>query len=130
MDRVARAELNVTGNSITPNVPGRSCGIAFTTAALLAWAGIAPAQAGNSWALPLVGGALGGYAISSFVNSRKSEPAPVHHAAPRPVAHVPPPATPPATAQARLQQLDQLAAGGYITKAEYDQRRQAIIGTL
>ena len=27
-------------------------------------------------------------------------------------------------------QLDQLAAGGFITKAEYNQRRQAIISTL
>jgi hypothetical protein len=88
-----------------------------------------PAQAGNSWALPLLGGAVGGYAISSFVNSRKSEPPPppVHHTAPRPVAPAP---SPVASTEARLQQLDQLAAGGYITKAEYEQRRQAILSTL
>jgi len=107
--------------------------IAVATAALLAASAAAPAQAGNSWALPLIGGAVGGYAISSFVNSRKSEPPPppVHHTAPPPVAYVPPPpAAAPATAQARLQQLDQLAAGGFITKAEYEQRRQAILSTL
>ena len=75
---------------------GRRWGIALMAAALLVSAGNTPAQAGNSWALPLVGGALGGYAISSFVNARKSEPAPVHHTAPRPVAHASPPATPPA----------------------------------
>ena len=111
---------------------GRRCGIALMAAALLASAGNTPAQAGNSWALPLVGGALGGYAISSFVNSRKSEPAPapVHHAAPRPVEYVPAPAAAPTTAEARLKQLDQLAAGGYITKAEYNQRRQVIMNSL
>jgi hypothetical protein len=130
MSEMAETKLDLTSDSAVPPAPGRRCGIALATAALLASAGIAPAQAGNSWALPLVGGALGGYAISSFVNARKSEPAPAHHAAPRPVAHVPPPATPPATAQARLHQLDQLAAGGYVTKAEYEQRRQAIISTL
>jgi hypothetical protein len=130
MSKIAGTVLDVTKGGFLPAAPGRRCAIALATAALLASAGVAPAQAGNSWALPLVGGALGGYAISSFVNSRKSEPAPVYHPAPRPVTHVPPPATPPATAQARLQQLDQLAAGGYITKAEYEQRRQAIISTL
>lgn len=103
--------------------------VAVVTAAALATAAV-PARAGNSWALPLLGGAVGGYAISSFVNSRKSEPPPpppVHHTAPRPV--VPPP-SPVASTEARLQQLDQLAAGGYITKAEYAQRRQAILDTL
>ena len=130
MSRMAGTGLEMTNGGVVAGAPGRRCAVALATATLLASAGMAPAQAGNSWALPLVGGALGGYAISSFVNSRKSEPAPVHHAAPAPVAHVAPPATPPATAQARLQQLDQLAAGGYITKAEYEQRRQAIISTL
>ena len=92
---------------------------------LLASLGAAPAQAGGSWALPLVGGALGGYALHSLMQSR-SAPPPAQHPAPRPVA---PPAQP-ASAQARLQQLDQLAAKGLITPAEYKQRRQAIIATL
>ena len=129
MHKIAGIGLNKACGAVAP---GRRCGIALVTTALLASAGAAPAQAGNSWALPLVGGALGGYAISSFVNSRKSEPAPapVHHAAPRPVEYVPAPAAAPPTAEARLKQLDQLAAGGYITKAEYNQRRQAILSTL
>ena len=130
MHGIAGTGMNATRGHASPALPGRRCAMALLTTALIAWAGAAPAQAGNSWALPRGGGALGGYAISSFVNSRKAEPAPVRHAAPAPVAHVPTPATPPATAQARLQQLDQLAAGGYITKAEYEQRRQAIISTL
>jgi len=95
-------------------------------AALLGVVATSPVEAGNSWALPLVGGALGGYALHSLVQSRSAQPAPVHHPAPRPVTH----ASQPASAQARLQQLDQLAAKGLITPAEYQQRRQAIINTL
>ena len=91
----------------------------------LALAAAPPARAGNSWALPLIGGALGGYAISSLVQSRQAPPAPVHHAPPPPPVH-----TRPATPEARLQQLDQLAAKGLITPAEYQQRRQAVIATL
>ena len=92
----------------------------------LALAAAPPARAGNSWALPLIGGALGGYAISCLVQSRQAPPAPAHHASPPPPAHANRPATP----EARLQQLDQLAAKGLITPAEYQQRRQAIIATL
>ena len=103
--------------------------IALVTGLLLVH-GAAPARAGSSWALPLVGGALGGYALHSLMESRSaSTPAPAPHPAPH---HVAPPAQPaqPASPQARLQQLDQLAAQGLITPAEYKQRRQAIINTL
>ncbi len=116
--------------SVSRTSPWRCRPVAAIAAAAMVATAAIPAQAGNSWALPLLGGAVGGYAISSFVNSRKSEPPPpppVHHTAPRPV--VPPP-SPVASTEARLQQLDQLAAGGYITKAEYAQRRQAILDTL
>ena len=131
MRRTVDGRDDMAGSTILP-ASGRCRSIFIATAALLAASAAVPAQAGNSWALPLIGGAVGGYAISSFVNSRKSEPPPpVHHAAPPPAAYVPPPpAAAPATAQARLQQLDQLAAGGFITKAEYEQRRQAILSTL
>ena len=106
--------------------PCRRCAI-LALIGLLASLGAAPARAGSSWALPLVGGALGGYALHSLMQSRSAPaPAPASHPAPHPVA---PPAQP-ASAQARLQQLDQLAAKGLITPAEYKQRRQAIINTL
>ena len=104
-------------------------GVTLAAAGILAVASSAPARAGNSWALPLIGGALGGYALNSFVQSRKAEPAaPVYRAAPRPAAHAS--QQQPATPEARLQQLDQLAAKGLITPAEYQQRRQAIINSL
>lgn len=115
---------------------GRHAGTAslrLLAATLLLAGGAVPAQAGSSWLLPLVGGAVGGYALNSVVNARKTEPPPqpAPPPAPRPVAP-PAPAAPAAapSVQARLQQLDQLAAGGYITKAEYEQRRQAILNTL
>lgn len=88
-----------------------------------------PARAHNDWGLPLLGGAVGGYALSSIMHSSstKSKPAsqPAHAAAPPPA-----PATAPTSVEQRLHELDQLAEGGYITKQEYDQRRKAIIDTL
>ena len=72
---------------------------------LLASISTAPAKAGNSWALPLVGGASGGYAIHSLVQSRSAQPAPatIRHRVPRLRAQ--PVSVQPASAQARLQQL-------------------------
>ena len=108
----------------------RWCAILLASG-LLASISTVPAQAGNSWALPLVGGALGGYALHSLVQSRSAQPTPAYRPAPRPAAPVAQPVSvQPASAQARLQQLDQLAAKGFITPAEYKQRRQAIINTL
>lgn len=90
----------------------------------------------NDWAAPLVGGALGGYALGTVVSdySHKSEapsttyvaePAPVYYTpAPTPV-YTPPPST--ASIEARLKQLDALAAGGYITPQEYQTRRTQIL---
>ncbi|MGD9509245.1 MAG: hypothetical protein AB7I59_07320 [Geminicoccaceae bacterium] len=101
----------------------------------LALAGPADAHH-NDWAAPLVGGALGGYALGSLVsNSEKpqtqtvyEQPAPVYYtpAPPPPPAYVPMTST--ATIEAQLNQLDRLAAGGYITPAEYQARRKAILG--
>lgn len=42
----------------------------------------------------------------------------------------PPPQAPSMTPEQKLNQLDKLAAGGYITPAEYKERRQAILNTL
>ena len=112
----------------------RLCLVSALVAGGLGFAGPAAAHH-NDWAAPLVGGALGGYALGSLVsNSEKPktqtvyEPAP----APAPVYYPPPPAyvsmTSTATIEAQLNQLDRLAAGGYITPAEYQARRKAILG--
>jgi ABC-type sugar transport system substrate-binding protein len=111
---------------------------------LLAWASVAVvglAAAGtasahhNDWAAPLVGGALGGYALGTLVADQRPrtekvyEPAPaaapVYYSAP---AYVATPST--ASIETQLNQLDKLAAGGYITPAEYKERRQAILDEM
>ena len=45
-------------------------------------------------------------------------------------AYAPPPAAPRPTPQQQLNQLDALAAGGYITPEEYKARRQAILNAM
>ena len=89
----------------------------------------------NDWAAPLVGGALGGYALGTLVADQRPrtekvyEPAPaaapVYYSAP---AYVATPST--ASIEAQLNQLDKLAAGGYITPAEYKERRQAVLDEM
>jgi hypothetical protein len=98
-----------------------------------------PAQAHhNDWAAPLVGGALGGYALSSIVSSQerraRAASSPTYVAPASPTYYQPvreyAPASSTSSIEARLKQLDQLAAGGYITKEEYQQRRAAILDGL
>ena len=107
--------------------------VATTALMLLGAAATRPALAHNDWGLPLVGGLVGGYALKSFMGSKEHE-----HAAPAPA---PPPAAAPAAAPApaassasgieqKLNTLDQLAAQGYITKDEYNARRQALLNQL
>lgn len=100
-------------------------------AVTLAGAAAPAAARHNDWAAPLVGGALGGYALSSIVNSYQTKPRTTYVEP----AYVPapyPPVASPSTGsiEARLRQLDQLAAGGYITKQEYDTRRAAVLNGL
>jgi hypothetical protein len=113
--------------------------LAALTGALLVAA--LPARAHhNDWAAPLVGGALGGYALGTLVSNSsrehtekvyESSPAPVYYTpAPAPV-YAPVPVVPSSsTIEAQLNQLDKLAAAGYITPAEYQTRRNAILNQL
>ena len=110
----------------------RLLGLAGIAAMGLWTAGSASAHH-NDWAAPLVGGALGGYALGTLVADQKprtetvyeSAPAPVYYSAP---AYVATPST--ASIEAQLNQLDKLAAGGYITPAEYKERRQAVLNEM
>lgn len=84
----------------------------------------------NDWALPLLGGAVGGYALKSVLGAREGKAQPAHAApaaAPAPAVQ---PASSTASVESRLNELDRLAANGYITKEEYQQRRQAILDGL
>lgn len=116
-------------------VQGRFSMTALAAVMLLTAAATRPAEAHNDWGLPLVGGLVGGYALKSFMGSREHEH---EHSAPAPA---PPPAAAPAAAPApaadsasaieqKLNTLDQLAAKGYITKDEYNARRQALLNQL
>jgi hypothetical protein len=87
----------------------------------------APAAAHNDWGLPLIGGALGGYALNSLISNRE-RPRTTTYVEPVPQYVPAGPST--ASIEARLRQLDQLAAGGYITPAEYKERRAEILDGL
>ena len=63
---------------------------------------------------------------AAYARPRASDAPVVYHQAP---AAAPAPA-PQMTPEQKLQQLDKLAAGGYITPAEYKAKRQAILDTM
>ncbi len=86
------------------------------------------ARAGGGGAF--IGGMIAGHVVGGFVrrdrartaaelNRSYSQPAPVVQAAPAP--------GPAKTVEQRLQELDDLARKGYITKDEYKTRRKAIL---
>ena len=87
----------------------------------------------NDWAAPLVGGALGGYALGTLVANSRPRTEKVYEPAPAPVYYPAPayvPMTSTASIEAQLNQLDKLAAAGYITPAEYQTRRNAILNEM
>jgi hypothetical protein len=115
--------------------------VAGVAAALGVGTGTRTASAHNDWGLPLVGGLVGGYALSSMTHrggsGRHEQPVsqPVYVApAPTYVAPAPAPAAPAAptasTIEHQLNVLDDLAAKGYISKDEYQARRQALLDQL
>jgi hypothetical protein len=106
-------------------------------AALAAGGGSGAAKAHHSdWGLPLVGGLVGGAGLTAlYYNSQRrdqerSAPAP-QVVQPVYVAPAAAPAVPSATTiEDKLNVLDQLAAKGYITPAQYQARRQALLDQL
>jgi hypothetical protein len=122
------------------NLLGRGFGV-VAIAALAAGVGAGPANAHHSdWGLPLVGGLVGGAGLTAlYYHSQQSHQ---QSAAPAQVVqpvYVAPAATIPAAAPAvpsattienQLNVLDQLAAKGYITPAQYQARRQALLDQL
>ena len=95
----------------------------------------APARAHhNDWAAPLVGGALGGYALGTLMANSRQRTERIYEPAPAPVYYAPAPTyvpTPSATSiETQLNQLEKLAAAGYITPQEYQARRNAILNQL
>ena len=111
--------------------------VATVAAAVGIGLGSRTSLAHNDWGLPLVGGLVGGYALSSLMHQRSERPRervveqPVY-AAPAPVYVAPaaPAAPTAASIEQQLNVLDQLAAKGYITQSEYQARRQALLNQL
>jgi hypothetical protein len=89
-----------------------------------------PARADNAGAF--VGGMLAAQeqtaraAQEQAANSARPQPVPRVSAPPPPPAPAPAPMSP----QQKLQELDKLAAGGYITPEEYKARRKAILDSI
>jgi hypothetical protein len=119
----------------------KSLALAVVAPALVIGLGGNPSQAHNDWGLPLVGGLVGGYGLSTLINRNRerdrsqaySQPAPTY-AAPAPTyaapAAAPSAASTAASIEHQLNVLDDLAAKGYITKEEYQSRRQALLNQL
>ena len=117
-------------------------GLAATASALVLGAGSSPSLAHNDWGLPLLGGLVGGYGLSTMMQHKQQEErAQPVYVAPQPVYAAPAaPAAPGAPAPSagstaagiehQLNVLDDLAAKGYITPDEYKSRRQALLNQL
>ncbi len=85
-----------------------------------------------------LGGMLAGHVVGGAVRRSRirtaaavkeaNQPRTVQQAAPAP-APAPAPAAKP-TAQQRIQELDKLAAGGYITPQEYKAKKKAILDSM
>ena len=92
------------------------------SAGLLAFS--APAQAdGAGW---FIGGVVTAKVVNNMERRTQAEEAQAYRPAPQPVHQAPAqPARP--SKESQLQDLDRLAAGGYITPQEYKDRRKAIL---
>ncbi|MGW8269246.1 MAG: hypothetical protein ACWGNS_02215 [Burkholderiales bacterium] len=105
-------------------------GIASVAALVLS----VPAQANDAgWFLGGVLAARLGSAIKQSVEAQKQQAAAMQQQNAMRMAPPPPPPPQvqiPKTPEQKLQELDALAAGGYITPQEYKARRKAIINSL
>jgi hypothetical protein len=87
-------------------------------------AGYAPMVAGHGdGAIWGIGGLLAGSMLTKAVD-KKHESQPRQSKAPAPAAAAP------MTAEQKIQQLNTLAAGGYITPQEYKTEKQAILNSI
>lgn len=99
----------------------------------------APAHAHSDWAAPFLGGIMAGRVLTNMQEQRQQQTRAMQEMAgegggssggynSRPAYHSAPPPQP--SPQQQLQQLDQLAAGGYITPQQYKERREAILNGM
>ena len=113
---------------------GKGMILALMAALLLLIGFTAPVYAGKGGAF--VGGMLAGHVVSGAVNrsERRTEAeeqqaaAAYQQPAPAPAPSAAPAAQP--STEQRIQELDKLAVGGYITPEEYKTKKQSILGGL
>ena len=135
--REARMLTNLKSNS-------GACLIAGVAIALMAAA--SPAAAGDCGATCFMGGLMAGRVLTQRQQQQREQTQAMQEAArggggygagygggygaPHPAPAAPPPSAPKPSPEQQLQQLDKLAAGGYITPQEYKERRQAILNGM
>jgi hypothetical protein len=101
---------------------------AFCLAGAVSLAGYAPATAAHSnGAVWGIGGLLAGTMLGR-ATAHKHESQPTQSKSS--TAAAAPASAPPMTAEQKMQQLNALAAGGYITPQEYKTEKQAILNQL
>lgn len=88
-----------------------------------------PASAGNS-AGAFLGGVFATKILSNMDRQTRAEEYRASVAQPRYITAPPASAGASQSPEARLQQLDKLAAGGYITPAEYKAKKQQILNNM
>jgi hypothetical protein len=93
------------------------------SAGLLAFSAPAQADNGAAW---FVGGVVTAKVVNNMERRTQAEEAQASRPAPQPVQKAPAQPAKPAK-EKRLDDLDRLAAGGYITPEEYKERRKAIL---
>ena len=93
------------------------------SAGLLAFSAPALADSGAGW---FIGGVVTAKVVNNMERRTQAQEAQASRPAPQPVQRAPAqPAKP--SKEKRLDDLDRLAAGGYITPEEYKERRKAIL---
>ena len=107
-------------NKMTQAAVAAVIGTAAVGTSLPVYAGDAGAFIGGVFATKLIGN------MRDQTEAQQQQAAAAQYQAARPVQTAPAQKSP----QARIAELDKLAAGGYITPAEYKQKKQAIIDTM
>ncbi|MFO6425075.1 SHOCT domain-containing protein [Motilimonas sp. KMU-193] len=78
-----------------------------------------------------IGGMVAGKVLHNMSERTEAQKVQAYNSQPRVVySQAPAQSTAAPSAQQKLDELDKLAAGGYITKEEYQTRRKAILDTL
>jgi hypothetical protein len=114
----------------TPRIVGNQWLLVALIASGLSVVSYSPAAKASGGAF--VGGMIAGHVIGGAVRRDRERTADMNTmAAQQTAAPAPAPAAPAQQSpEARIQQLDKLAAGGYITPAEYKTKKQAIIDSM